>query len=198
MGNTLKNNTESKTVFSETHKFFSQVYSDATPSPTMTLPDLLKVFPQRTLFCKAFLSWMPRLSYRNTANKESFIFANEILSMEGEEIISTAYKNHSYVFTDILFHVSLCKLPKEITTVTLEDTRLFAEVFANFMFKDDHKLTDLPSKIVDLVVAHTDIASEPVSFQIVTKLTHQEAEELPALHELFRQTKHPPFVEART
>ena len=172
MGNSNPPPTSSQTILTDFHKDYSRIFSENTNQPNLTQKDLLKIFPNRTLFCKSFLEWMPILSYKKTANKESFIFACEIFTLEGEEIISTVYKNHSYIFIEIFFHMTLKKLPVEIAKVTLEEVINFAEVFTNFFFKDNHNLTDLPKKIVDLVRNQTDIKNQPVLFHVAMKYTH--------------------------
>lgn len=156
-------------ILTEFHRGYSKIFSETTTDTCITTNDLLKIFPNRTLFCEKFRNWMTILSYKKTANKESFIFACEIFTLEGEKIISTAYKNHSFLFLDIFLHMCMQKLPNQISTVTLEDIQIFAETFANFFFQDDSKLLDLPSKIVDIVKNQTEIAKEPIFFNTVSK-----------------------------
>ncbi len=135
----------------------------------MELSDLMKVFPKRTLFCQNFIKWISILSYKKTANKESFIFACEIMSLEGETIISSAYRNHSFVFVDLFFHIALQKLPKDIDKVSIEELQNFSETLANFFFTDESTLKDLPQKIVDIGKIGTSIDKEPISYGLLLK-----------------------------
>ena len=172
MGNDNQKPKVEHSILTEFHKSYSKLYSEVSNDSILNINSLLKVFPKRTIFCKSLLEWMPILSYKKTANKESFIFACEILSLEGEEIISTVYKNHSYVFIETFFHMTLHKLPKEISDISYSELINFAQTFTNFFFTDDQDMVDLTNKVIDLIRLQSEIEKEPVNFNSVIKSTH--------------------------
>ena len=169
MGNSKSKATEEESILTNYHRSYSRIYSEITVEPILTETDLLKIFPNRTLFCDNFLKWMKILSYKKTANKESFIFACEVLTLDPEDIIVTAYKNHSFVFIDLFMHMCLQQLPTEINEVSNAQLANFAATFVNFFFKDQNKVVDLSQKIGDIVRVQSDIQNKGVPFRVVMK-----------------------------
>lgn len=151
------------------HRQTSKIFSETTTDQNLTLDDLLQIFPKRTLFCSNFLKWMQILSYKKTANKESFVFACEILSLDGEKVISTPYQNHSFLFLDVFFHMSVQKLPKDVVRVTAEELTNFADTLANFFFGDASQVPDLGQKFADVLFLQTSIAQDPVPYSMFAK-----------------------------
>ncbi len=80
--------------------------------------DLLKIFPGRKLFCQCLFKWMCILSYRKTANRESFLYAIEIFILDSSLLIKESYVNHSYSFIDIFMIMTLCIRPSELHKIT--------------------------------------------------------------------------------
>lgn len=169
MGNSKPRRFSEPTILTEYHRRYSLIFSEHASSILMTVDDLLKVFPNRTLFCHNFHAWMQTLSYKKTANKESFIFACEILTLDSCDVISPTYKNHSFVFIELFLHMCLQKSPKENATVNQQQLINFAQTLTNFFFKDQNKLEDLAAKIVDIIKLQTNISSEPIPLAILIK-----------------------------
>lgn len=120
---------------------------------------------------------MKILSYKKTANKESFIFACEVFTLDPEDIINTSYKNHSFVFVDLFMHMCLQKLPTEIDEINQTQLINFSETFVNFFFKDENKMNDLAEKIADIVKIQTDIKTKGVPFRVVMKYSNKNSQE---------------------
>ena len=169
MGNTNQKVVKKKTVVTDFHHRCSQIFSENSEKSSISAQELSRVFPSRTIFCQNFQKWMKVLNYTKTANKEGFIFACEILLLESDQIISTTYRNHSFVFIDLFMHMCLQKLPNEISTVTYSDLLNFAETLSNFFFKDDNKLKDLPQKMTEMITSQLNIKSDPVSYSSISK-----------------------------
>ena len=135
MGVSTSKLSKEEEILTEYHRSYSHIYSQLTTEPLLTTTDLLKIFPKRTLFCNNFLKWMKILSYKKTANKESFIFACEVFTLDPEDIINPSYKNHSFVFVDLFMHMCLQKLPTEIEEINQTQLINFSETFVNFFFQ---------------------------------------------------------------
>lgn len=111
----------------------------------VTAKDLLNVFPNRLIFCQAFVQWMKTLSYKGTANRQSFIFATEILLLDSNHVLKPEYKNHAFNFLEIFMHMVLSKLPQNIESISQQQVESFIAVLVN-LFLDENEETDLIKK----------------------------------------------------
>lgn len=139
MGNTSSDKTPVNHGLTAFHRRVLQIYETVLGSKKEIVPeDLEKLFPQRSEFCEKFTNWMKRLSYKHTANRESFIFACEVMLLDSELMLKEEYRRHSFNFIEIFLHMIVAKFPQQIEGVSQTDVMSFIRMFIS-LFLDDSK-----------------------------------------------------------
>lgn len=99
---------------------------------------MVKFFKNRTFFSQAFYEWMKRLSYRKSANRESFLYASELFLIDSNDLLKEKYKNHSFNILEIMMIMARKNRYKVGQKLTHEEIQSFFDILFNLMYGDNH------------------------------------------------------------
>jgi len=153
----------------EGHMIIIKIFAELSTDQTLTESALIKLFPNRTLFTKVFFQWMESLSYKNSANRESFVFACEILSLDSEQVLKEQYKNHTFGHLEIFLHMILQTMPNKIEQATSENVESYIDLILNFFLGDSIDPAEGKEAVMGMIAKRTEIANGPISHHILLK-----------------------------
>jgi len=169
MGGGASKHRNSEDLRTDGHKDILKIFTELTPDQTLTEGLLANIFPKRSLFTRCFIQWMESLSYKKNANRESFVFACEILSLDPEQVLKAEYKNHTFGHLEIFLHMTLLKMPNKIEQVTLEETTAYIDLILNFFMGDDIDGSEGREVIIAMITKRTEIENGPISYHTLLK-----------------------------
>lgn len=153
------------------HKNILKIFAELCPDQTISENSLKSLIPNRSLFTRIFFQWMESLSYKKNANRESFVFACEILSLDPEHVLKEEYKNHTFGHLEIFLHMILQKMPNKIEQITIEETTSYVDLILNFFLGEDVDSSEGREVIMAMITKRTEIKEGPISHHILLKST---------------------------
>ena len=170
MGNSQSQSHTKTEELKQFHRQILGVYETKLHSKKeLAAEDLEQLFPNRVEFCRRFAAWMRKLSYKGTANRESFIFACEVMLLDSDMILKEEYKNHSFNFLELFMHMTMAKYPNEIETLSKADVLAFIKTLVN-LFLDDTQESSLAVDVLDKMTLKLFTVSEEVHLESFIRL----------------------------
>lgn len=170
MGNTNQSLGKKAEELKALHKQVINIYETTLENKKeVKAADLEALFPNRIELCKRFTEWMKKLSYKQTANREAFIFACEILLLDSEYVLKEEYKNHSFNFIEIFSYMVLAKYPNEILSINKNDVSDIIKAFIS-LFLDETKDTTMINEVLGRMANKIFVLSEESTLEKFIKI----------------------------